>query len=275
MQKIGLFEVIDERGVPLINESTVQYSLFAKYKFQKLAPKTDWYPSFDTAFVGWYYIKPFRSLSQRFKEECIELVLPRRTVEDLYAVHCSRSDVIIDADSGVVDGVDITIIKALVPRGISDLNVVLRSLTVFHFTLNVVSVGNAGLQIFDENGRLTFCSTVPTMRILGQEMIYRLTDWKNETIIIPKGHFQEGKDIAVVLFDAERSMHRVTVLNEDGAFSFEPFGNKFFAYFPDRGKVNFQNEEYGTDGLPLTDRIVWDGYMQNAIAYMIVDVTDL
>jgi hypothetical protein len=275
VQKIGLFEAIDERGVPLINESTVQYSLLSKYKFQKLTKTPNSYPSLDTAFVGWYYIKPFRSLSQRFKEECIELVLPRRKMEDLYAVHCSRSDVIIDADSGVVDGVDITIIKALVPKDISDLNVVLRSLTVFHFTLNVVLVGNAGLQIFDENGRLTFCSTVPTMRILGQEMIYRLTDWKNETVIIPKGHFQEGKDIAVVLFDAERSMHRVEVLNADGSFSFEPFGNKFFAYFPGRGKVNFQNEEYGTDGLPLTDRIVWDGYMQNAIAYMIVDVTGL
>lgn len=182
---------------------------------------------------------------------------------------------IIDADSGVADGVNITIIKALVPKGISDPDVVLRSLTVFHFTLNVVSTGNAGLQIFDESGRLTFCSTVPTMRILGQEMIYRLTDWKKEIVITPKGHFQEGKDVAIVLFDTERSMHRVEVLDADGDFSFDPFGNKFFAYFPGRGKVNFQNEEYGTDGLPLTDRIVWDGYMQNAIAYMIVDVTGL
>ena len=151
---------------------------------------------------------------------------------------------------------------------------------MFHFTLNVVSVGNAGLQIFDENGRLTFCSTVPTMRILGQEMIYRLTDWFEEikgkqTIITPKGYFHEDKDVAVVLFDAERSMHDVDVINEDNAISFVPFGNVFLAYFPGRGKVNFQNAEYGSDGFPITDRVVWDGYMQNAIAYMVVDVTGL
>lgn len=263
-----MFEIIDDSGGTLLNENTLQYSFLTKHKFQKVEEYYDdiWDREPKVVIVRNVYGGE-RFPKGEFHEKEIVVFLKKSNHKDLYAIHCSIPGVLINGKNAY----ESVSFKVLIPKGITDFDFVVKSLTVFQFTLQIVTAENLGIQIFDGSGRIKFCSSTATMRIFDQEMIYNV----GVTTPKPREHYQYDKDIAVVCFRGEAEMYQLYIEDYGEPTGFQPFGMLFYINFPAKGRINIRGIGYGDEYMPGSEYVIWYGKMQTSIAYMIVDVTGL
>lgn len=266
-----IIDVFGDRGELLLSEETSHYSLLRRYKFSK-TDKAPGGTSIDSVSVVPSYLSSerFHTFPNEFHEYCIEIYLPQLNPKDLFAIHCGTPGVMFRT----LFSVGVLIILAYIPKNLIDFLLIAKSITVYHFTLQNIANGNIGLQVFAGGGDLIFYSGAAAMRILAQEAIYKTVQAEQESEYAPRGEYLYDKDLAVILFHCEKTMHLVDVFDENIS-GFYPFGTQYFLNFPMRGQAAFRKENYGSDWLPSPDDAYWDGNMGIFIGYMIIDVTGL
>ena len=258
-----MFEILNDIGQTFIDANTVHYSLLKKYSFVTLK-RGNYHPSVDAGFIGsWNDLgRGVLVLANGYHRESIIIQVPRDNSSDLFAIQSNMPGIVISCapqESSII-------FQLFIPEDISDFLAALKSVNIYHFTMQIVRSGNVGLQLFDSSGNCVFFSGNGSLRILKHDPSF-FSNLRFDSIS-HSIHHNFSREVAVIFFIGTNFLKLPLALMYYSLYLFR---------FPARGEVEFAASRVSGGAVSWNDPGQFPAHygVSHNLAYMVIDVTGL